>query len=106
MALQTLGTNATSSLSALVFGPKGVMTDSDLAAFNALVLPNYGDTTNQGNPNSGKLEVYISREGQLYVPRRGWVKVFAGDVLALDSTTGFPILLSAAAVASGPWTLT
>jgi hypothetical protein len=83
----------------------GLMTDADLAAFNALVRPNYGDTTLQGNPNSGKLATYISRDGQLAIPRRGWIKLLPGDVLAVDATTGFPILLSAAAVASGPYTL-
>lgn len=104
MALKTLGTNANNSLSAVQFGPNGVLSDSDLAAFNAKVQPNYGATTLQGNPNSGQLGTYVSREGQFYIPRRGWVKVLENDWLCVDSTTGWPFILSAAAVASGPYT--
>lgn len=100
MALKTFGTNANNSLSAVQFNPSsGVMTDSDLAAFNALVQPNYGGL----HPNSGKMTTYISRDGQLYIPLRGWIKAFPGDWLCVDSTTGFPFLLSQNAVASGPY---
>ena len=104
MALKTFGTTATNSLQAVQFGPRGFMSDSDLALFNALVQPNYGDTGGQGNPNSGLLETYVTRDGQLYVPRRGWVQVRGNDWLVVDSTTGFPFLLSSAAVSSGPYT--
>jgi hypothetical protein len=100
MTLKTLGTNANNSLSAVQFGPNGVLSDSDLAAFNALVQPDYGGT----NPNNGKLGTYVSREGQFFIPNRGWVMVFSGDWLCVDSTTGFPFILSKNAVASGPYT--
>ena len=101
MALKTFGTNATNSLRAVQFyASSDKMTDSDLALFNALVQPNYGGS----NPNSGKLGTYVSRDGQLYIPRQGWVKVFAGDWLVLDQTTGWPFVLSANAVTSGPYT--
>ena len=99
MALLTFGTNANNSLRAVQFGPNGVMTDADLAAFNALVQPNYGGA----NPNDGKLGTYVSREGQLFIPNRGWVKVFSGDWLVTDPTTGFPFLISKNAVLSGPY---
>lgn len=100
MALKTFGTTANNSLRAVQFNPSAdVMTDSDLAAFNALVQPNYGGA----HPNSGKLGTYISRDGQFYDPVRGWVKVFPGDWLVVDSTTGFPFLLSQNAVTSGPY---
>lgn len=103
MALKTFGTNATTSLLAVQFGSNGVLTDSDLAAFNAEIQPNYGSTS---NPNNGKLGTYIGREGQLWVPQRGWIKVFGNDWLVVDATTGFPFLLSSNAVASGPYTHT
>lgn len=99
MALRTLGTNATTSLQAVLFNPSsGVMTDSDLAALNALVKPDVG--------KSGLLGTYFQREGQLYIPARGYIKIFAGDYVAVDAATGWPILLSAAAIAGGPYTHT
>ncbi len=101
MALKTFGTNGTTSLSAVQFHPSsGVMSDSDLAAFNALINPNYGGA----NPNSGKLGTYIERAGQLWLPDRGWVKVNPYDWLVVDSTTGWPFILSKNAVDSGPYT--
>ena len=100
MALKTLGTSATNSLSAIQFNPSsGKMTDSDLALFNALIQPNYGGA----HPNSGLLGTYVDRGGQFYVPMRGWVKVFPGDWLCVDATTGYPFILSQNAVASGPY---
>jgi hypothetical protein len=103
MALKTAGTNATTSLSAVQFNPSAdKMTSSDLALFNALVQPNYGGA----HPNSGKLGTYISRDGQLFVPMRGFIRLVAGDWLCVDSTTGWPFVLSNAAITSGPWTHT
>jgi hypothetical protein len=101
MALKTLGTNANNSLEAVQFNPSAdVMTDSDLALFNVAIQPNYGGT----DPNNGKLGTYISRDGQLWIPQRGWLRLKPGDWLVTDSTTGFPFILSKNAVASGPYT--
>ena len=97
MALKTLGTNATTSLSALVFNHSAdVMLPADLAALNALIKPDSG-----GN---GLMSPYLTYEGQLWIPRRGWVKVLNGDYVGVDATTGWPIVVSAAAIASGPYT--
>jgi hypothetical protein len=42
----------------------------------------------------------------LFVPRRGYLRVYPGDVVAVDDR-GFPYLLSADTIASGAdWTLT
>ena len=107
MALKTLGTNATTSLEAVQFYPflgasaaAGQMSDSDLALWNAAITPNFGGTQS----NNGKMGTYVSRDGQLWIPERGWLKVKPGDWLCTDATTGFPFLLSKNAVASGPWT--
>lgn len=101
MALKTFGTNATTSLEAVQFyASQGLMTDSDLALMNAAILPNYGSTI---DPNSGKLGTYVSRDGQLYIPRRGWIKLLEGDWVITDATTGFPFVLSKNAVVSGPY---
>lgn len=44
------------------------------------------------------------REGKLFVPNRGSLVILPGDYVAIDSTTGWPILVSARAIAAGPWT--
>lgn len=46
------------------------------------------------------------REGQLYVPNRGQLSLRSGDVVAYDTTTGWPILLSAGAAAGASWVVT
>src|SRR5258708_37605963 len=47
-----------------------------------------------------------SRQGQLYIPNRGWLKVLPGDVIAID-TVGWPILISAKSAGTGAsWTNT
>jgi len=101
MTLKTLGSNANNSLSAVQFHQSsGVMSDSDLALFNALIQPNYGGL----HPNSGKLGNYVERSGQFFIPQRGFIRIVNGDWLCLDSTTGYPFVLSNAAVTSGPYT--
>ncbi len=45
----------------------------------------------------------FSSNGILYVPNRGQLQILAGDVVAVDTTTGWPILVSKRAIASGPW---
>jgi hypothetical protein len=42
----------------------------------------------------------LSRQQQLIVPNRGILKVLPGDYVALDLTTGFPILISGEAVSA------
>lgn len=95
MTTKTLGTNANSSLTAINFG-QGV-SDADFAT---MILGIKDDSIN-GNP------VYpgaFSRSGRIFVPGRGILQAKPGDYVAFDSTTGWPILLSALAIASGPWT--
>jgi hypothetical protein len=94
MALLTGGTNANSSLSALKI--TGAMATADIAAFANKVL----DDQINGHP------IYpgaFSQAGQIFIPNRGWLKFLPGDYVMVDSTTGWPILLSAYAIASGPW---
>ncbi len=97
MALLTLGTSATTSLSALKWLPGiGSMSAADLGSMNNAIK----DDINVAHPNVPN----CVRGGQLYIPNRGWVQVLPGDYVAYDSTTGWPILLSANAIANGPWT--
>jgi hypothetical protein len=96
MALLTLGTSGTTSLFAIQFNHDPLaMSYSDLAAFNALV--------NKDRTSSDLEAVQLSREGLLYVPGRGTLKVLNGDYVAIDLATGWPILLSGEAVVFGPY---
>jgi hypothetical protein len=94
MATSTFGTNANSSLTALL--SSGAMAAADVAAI-ALAIKN--DLVNG-------LPIYpeaFSQKNLLYVPNRGILKVLPGDWVAVDSQ-GWPILVSANSVANGPWT--
>lgn len=96
MALKTLGTNATTTLHALLFQRAGIAA-ADAATFKENVL---NDQVN-GNPiYPGAFEM-----GVLYVPNRGQLIIMPGDYVAYDAT-GWPILVSANAIASGStsWT--
>lgn len=48
----------------------------------------------------------FAKNGLLAIPNRGIVKVLAGDYVAVDPVTGWPILVSAFAAAHGPFTIT
>ena len=93
MALNTFGTNATSTLSALNWNPQSAIADVAQVAANIL------DDLNVAHPIwPGAFQ----NNGILYIPNRGVLKVLPGDWVAYGST-GFPILLSAAAK-TADWT--
>lgn len=96
MALLTAGTNANNSLSAMLYGPAAAVADT--ASFQALIFDDLNPVQTiwpgSWNPTSGIL----------YVPNRGILRARPGDYVMVDTTTGWPILVSAAAIASGPWT--
>jgi len=100
VALKTLGTNATTSLTAYQQAP-GISIGSGIGA----QLKNSGknDLIN-GNP---RIEIYPGKidgaESRLFVPNRGSILVLAGDWIVIDST-GWPILISKNGVANGAWT--
>lgn len=99
MALKTLGTNATNTLSAFVQNTS-VMTQADLATIRANIK---NDIIN-GNPIwPNGYDRAFQNDGVLYVPNRGLLIVLPGDYVAFDST-GWPILVSKNAIANGPWT--
>lgn len=91
MALLTLGTTSTSALGALVM--TGAMVPADLAL---LQLQIKNDLVN-GNP---VWPGAFSQDGLLFIPNRGVLKVLPGDYVGVDAT-GWPILVSANAIASG-----
>lgn len=101
MATRTFGSNANNSLTALVM--------------NTQALPADFATIAQGIKDdkvaaAGAHPIWpgaFGSNGILYVPNRGELQVFAGDVVAIDNN-GWPILVSANSIAYGStlWTLT
>ena len=110
MALKTLGTNANNSLSAFVVGTDDI-TAAQVALLNLAIRgdpPGWNAPTGQAAPNIGtnrpRINEAYRRQGNFYIPNRGWIVLKAGDYVCVDSTTGWPFVLSADAVANGPYT--
>lgn len=112
MTIGTAGTNLTTSLTACFhpgsfISPAGVAqsfveADSDIAGIVNIIK----DDQNPNLPTLGASPMQgYSRAGQLYVPNRGWLKVFPGDLVCVDAN-GWPILVSARSIATGGWTKT
>jgi hypothetical protein len=117
MALRTLGSNATTSLSAFVVGfndtipadvgtlitqmredPSGYRGPEAEVAASGLV-------TGQGTVRSRVNQGYV-QQGQLIIPGRGQLWLRPGDFICWDATTGWPFVLSGDAAANGPYTHT
>ena len=97
MATRTLGTNANNTLTAVLYNV-GTLSDADMATIQQSIL----DDINVAHPT---FPGAFAKNGLLYVPNRGVLKVLAGDFIGVDSR-GWPILVSADAIANGPWTHT
>lgn len=98
MAVLTLGTNATTSLSALLFKP-------GLSTMNAADVATLCNAIRGQNANQPRTNGYFTTEGLLHLPGgRGIVQVMPGDYVAVDVTSGWPILVSSYAIGAGPWT--
>lgn len=103
MATRTLGTNATTTLTAIPF--PDLTSASPAADFAAIQQAIIDDTplayTGAAFPTGTPSNVFpgaFSTMGTLYVPNRGTLKIFPGDWVAVDAT-GWPILLSGRALA-------
>lgn len=72
------------------------MTAIDVGALNNAIL----DDLNVAHP---RIAASFSSDGLLFVPNRGVLRILPGDYVGVDSR-GWPILLSADTIASGPWT--
>ena len=98
MATKTLGTNATTSLTALQFQP-GAMAAADIATISQAIKA-------QNAVGRNKPEAF-SNNGLLYLPEeRGVIRLNPGDWVAVDPTTGWPLAISAYAIANGAFTHT
>ncbi len=94
MATVTLGTNATTTLTALI--NSGSMNAADFATIANGIK----------NDKVSGLPIFpgaYATSGLLYIPNRGVLQVLPGDYVGIDSQ-GWPILVSANSIANGPWT--
>ena len=102
MALLTLGSNATTTLSALKF--LAGMNTTDRAALAALILDDRSQDSGQlANSAPSAKPIWpgaFTTDGHLYVPNRGVLQVLPGDFVAVDAN-GWPILISRNAIAGG-----
>ena len=100
MATSTFGTSATTSLTGLKFLPGygSGMAAADIASINnAIKFPNAAGQVGGGGS--------FSASGRLFLPAaKGVIRLDPGDWVAVDAATGWPIVVSAQAIASGPWT--
>lgn len=98
MTTQTLGTSATTSLTAKKFLPGygSGLSAADIAAINNIIK-------NDLNPLAKIIGGSFSAGGQLFVPNRGVLQVLAGDWVGVDSQ-GWPILVSKNSIANAAWT--
>jgi hypothetical protein len=101
MAVGTAGTTAATTLSAITWsGDQAVLLPADLATANYAIL----DDQNVAHGHAAVLGLGgVVREGKLIIPNRyGSLVMLPGDVVAWD-VTGWPVLISARAIAGGGW---
>lgn len=95
MALITLGTNATTTLNALVWNPAAAAADIAQIANNI-----------KGQNSVGRIAPgAFSRNGRVHFPgRHGFVLMLPGDYVAYDGA-GWPVIVSSWSIANGGgWT--
>ena len=99
MSTKTLGTNSTTTLTAIPWvNSFAISSPADFATIDQLIK----DDLNVAHPIIG-VPNGLESAGVLYVPNRGVLRILPGDYIGVDSR-GWPILLSADTIASGPWT--
>lgn len=100
MSTVTLGTNANNSLMSIFTSrnPQSQAAKDGVSTINANVK--------NDQINGFPIWPGAFRMGLLYIPNRGVLQVLPGDYIGIDTTTGWPILVSSKAIASGVWTHT
>lgn len=100
MSTHLLGTNATNSLVSVKFLPGlgSGLSAADIATMAQLIKDDIVNT-HPVVPSA------FASDGLVYLPQnRGIIKCLPGDLLAVDAATGWPIVVSARALAAGPYT--
>ncbi len=98
MATITIGTAAQTTLVGLVWTSS--VAQADVRAINNNILNDLDSRHPQAQIDGGGGFV---REGLLYVPNRGPLQLYPGDVVAYDPATGGVILVTALAAAGASW---
>jgi hypothetical protein len=97
MATKTLGTTTQTSLTAIMF--VSGMVPADLATINAAV---YRDNNPANNTNPLVEPTSLDTDGYLMLPGgRGKIQLKPGDYIAVDPTTGWPIVVSGNCATNG-----
>jgi len=98
MALRTMGTFSQTILQGFVVGTND-LTPADVGSLDGNIL---NDQMVATAPVTSKMwGGGYERNGMLVIPNRGVLKCLPGDFIGFDATTGWPILVSAAAAATG-----
>lgn len=105
MPLLTLGSNATTTLMAIKFRGGASNTRADLASIAAAILDDQSSPMGQlANAAPSAKPIFPGAFNPFYntlmIPNRGVLKILPGDYIAIDAN-GWPILLSANAIAGG-----
>lgn len=101
MATITLGTNAVNTLTAIAF-TKG-MAIADIATIAQAILDDTQSPLGQVQGTPAAKPIWpgaFDSSGRLFIPNRGVLQVLPGDYIGVDAN-GWPILLSANAIAGG-----
>lgn len=116
MALKTIGTNATTSLSGFIVGTNDVIAADvatlltqlrgDPPGWTAFHNTNTSGLVSGMGTNRPRLAQAYVKGGWLHIPNRGQLQLLNGDFIGWDTTTGWPIVVSGDAAANGPWTHT
>ena len=104
MSTKTLGTNGTTTLTAIA-AASGGSTVNELIPGNFANISATDFATIQEAIKNDKINTFpraqyaLTRSGLLYVPNRGVLQVLPGDWIGVDAT-GWPVLVGANAIAS------
>jgi hypothetical protein len=99
MALRTIGTAATTTLQGFVVGTNDLIA-ADVASLLNAINDDLKPTT---APASARFLNCYNQTGSIVIPNRGQLLLRAGDFVAWDTQTGFPIVVSALAAANAGW---
>lgn len=101
MATRTFGTAATTTLTSMLF--QYTASAADMATLEALIKEDQSPMNNLPAPYWGnRVGCLDPGTGQLFLPGgRGTILLLPGDFVCVDTQTGWPIVVSAAAAAGG-----
>jgi hypothetical protein len=113
MALRTIGTNASTSLSGFVVAFNDLVSADvatlltqlrgDPPGYNAWAVPATTGLVSGTGTNRPRINQAYVQTGRLIIPNRGELQLKPGDFVCWDTTTGWPIVISGDAAANGPY---